>query len=95
MKGHLLSHLQEEGIVEDDLGRGNAQVQDAVVDCARGLQSAQRLLQVAVERPQLQAAVQPPLHRSLPLRLCRLRARGPTHCQHSHHNTQDFQSLRG
>ena len=60
-------HLQEEGVVEDDLRRGDAQLQDAVVDSSRALQAAQGLLQVAVEAPQLGAAVQPPLHRPLPL----------------------------
>ena len=65
--------LEEEGIVEDELGRGDAQLEDAVVDGLRGLHGAQGLLQVAVEAPQLQAAVQPPLHRPLLLLLRLLR----------------------
>lgn len=66
-------HLQEEGIVQDDLGCGDAEVKDAVIDCARGFQRAQRLLQIAVHCPQLQAAVQPPLHWALALRFSSLR----------------------
>ena len=61
-------HLKEQGVVEDDLGRGDAQLQDAVVDGPRALQGAQRLLQVAIEAPQLEAAVQAALHGALPLR---------------------------
>lgn len=69
-------HLQEEGVVEDDLGRGDAEVKDAVVDGARGFQRSQRLLQITVHRPQLQTAVQPPLHRALALRFSSLRSQG-------------------
>lgn len=54
-------HLEEQRVVEHDLGRGDAQVQDLVVHRARAFQRAQRLLQVAVEAPQLEAAVQPAL----------------------------------
>lgn len=60
-RGCASSHLQEQRVVEHDLGRRDAQVQDLVVHRARGLESPQRLLQVAVKGPQLQAAVQPAL----------------------------------
>ena len=76
--------LQEEGVVEDELRGGDAEVEDAVVDGARRLQRPQRLLQVAVEAPQLQAAVQPPLHRPLLLPLHLLRGRSTQPVMRSH-----------
>ena len=76
--------LQEEGVVEDELRGGDAEVEDAVVDGARRLQRAQRLLQITVEAPQLQAAVQPPLHRPLLLPLYLLRGRSTQPVVRSH-----------
>ena len=54
---YVKARLQEGRVVEDDLRRGDAQVQDAVVHGARALQRAQALLQVAVEGPQPRTAV--------------------------------------
>ena len=67
-----MNHLQEEGVVEDDLGGGDAQLEYAIVDCLGGLQSAQALLQVTVECPQLEAPIEPVLDGALPLLLCLL-----------------------
>ena len=46
--------LQEESVVDDDLGRGYLEVDDAVVDGLCGVHSAQALLQVSVHGPHLQ-----------------------------------------
>mmetsp|Transcript_10728 Transcript_10728/g.26437 ORF Transcript_10728/g.26437 Transcript_10728/m.26437 type:complete len:340 (-) Transcript_10728:841-1860(-) len=67
--------LQEGGVVEDDLRRGDAQLQHAVVHGLRRLQRAQALLQVGVEGPELEGAVQPRLHRQRALLLHRHAAR--------------------
>ncbi len=43
--------------MEDDLGGGDAQLQDAIIDLGGVLPRAQALCQVAVQAPKLQAAV--------------------------------------
>lgn len=60
-------YLEECCIVEDDLGSGNPELHDSVIGCSGGVGGAQALFQVAVEGPQLEAAVQAPLYRALPL----------------------------
>lgn len=47
------THLQHQRVVEDDLGVGDAQLQHLVVHLGGRLQGAERLLQVRIERPQL------------------------------------------
>ncbi len=60
-------NLKEGSIVEDDLGSSNPELHDSVIGCPGGLWAAQALLQVTVEGPQLETAVQPALNRALPL----------------------------
>eukprot|EP00041_Stephanoeca_diplocostata_P033845 m.1129060 g.1129060 ORF g.1129060 m.1129060 type:complete len:669 (+) comp24415_c0_seq8:3651-5657(+) len=49
--------LQEGAKVENDLGIGNAEFQNAVVDCTARLKRAQTLLQIGIQRPQLERLV--------------------------------------
>ena len=63
-------HLQKKRVIEHNLRRCNAQIQDRVVNGACGLDGAQALLQVGVERPELCAAVEAALHVS-PATVCR------------------------
>ena len=63
----VLLHLKEGSIVEDDLGSRNPELHDSVIGCSGGLWGAQAFLQVTVEGPQLEAAVQPPLNRTFSL----------------------------
>lgn len=67
-------HLEEESVVQNHLRRGHSEVQDLIVDSARGLDRAQALLQVAVERPELVAAVEAALECNTPLPRSRYQA---------------------
>ena len=68
--------LEERCIVQNNLWSGDSELHDSIVCSPSRLWSAETLLKVAVEGPQLEAAVQAPLHRTLPLS-----------CSHSLHMT--------
>ena len=54
--------LEEEPVVDDDLGRGDAEVQHPVIHRLRRLERPEALLEVGVQGPHLEALVEPHLH---------------------------------
>jgi len=50
----VLVFLKEDSVVHDNLGGGDFQVKNAVVDRLGGFHSADALLQVSIEGPQLE-----------------------------------------